>query len=81
VFLILAGNAGPGIITKTNCVFKLDGATVGTFSAGPSNMTKNQFNVLAFSKTDIPSGNHQLVIATEGLETNSYLNFDYAIYT
>lgn len=82
VFFILANNAGVGITSNTNCVFKLDGATVGTFEHTPDNTTTDiQYNVLAFSKTGISPGQHQLVLATENLGFNAYLNFDYAIYT
>ncbi len=82
IFFILANNAGKDITSITNCAFELDGQNVGSFLHVPDlTTTEVQFNSLVFSKTDIPFGEHRFVVATEGVTSHAYINFDYAIYT
>ncbi|KAE9402049.1 hypothetical protein BT96DRAFT_570319 [Gymnopus androsaceus JB14] len=66
--------------------FTLDGTLASTFTHTPDTSTSAPdfyFNesALAFSKTGMKNISHQMVISTSGLNSNFYLNFDYALYT
>ncbi|PFH48500.1 hypothetical protein AMATHDRAFT_65349 [Amanita thiersii Skay4041] len=67
---------------ETNCMFTLDNNNPDSrpfnSPADPS-ASSLEYNVLAFTKSDIEDGDHQLVIS--GNPPTTYLNFDYAIYT
>ncbi|KAF9014181.1 hypothetical protein BDQ17DRAFT_1419087 [Cyathus striatus] len=82
VYFILANNHGDDITTITMANFTIDGKMVGTFAHAPD-YTANDilFNQLVFSKTDLPNGNHKLVISISDIDFKVFVNFDYAIYT
>ncbi|KAF8630449.1 hypothetical protein AX17_005426 [Amanita inopinata Kibby_2008] len=84
VFFILA-NAnmeGPTITTNTECNFTLDGQHAGAFSHFPNMNTYDLvYNANPFSATGLSNTAHQLVISTNGVDHNVFVNFDYAIYT
>ncbi|KAJ4487572.1 hypothetical protein J3R30DRAFT_813810 [Lentinula aciculospora] len=86
IFFILANNADPGISASTAANFTLDGNIVSTFTHSPNSSSSAPnfyFNdsALAFSRTGMKNISHQMVISTSGLNSNYYLNFDYALYT
>ncbi|KAJ3993791.1 hypothetical protein F5050DRAFT_1810195 [Lentinula boryana] len=86
VYFILANNPDPGISASTAANFTLDGNLVSTFTHSPDSSSSAPdfyFNdsALAFSKTSMKNATHQMVISTSGLNSNYYLNFDYALYT
>ncbi|KAJ3770466.1 hypothetical protein FB446DRAFT_744175 [Lentinula raphanica] len=86
VFFILANNPDPGVSASTAANFTLDGNLVSTFNHSPNSSSSAPnfyFNdsALAFSKTGMKNISHQMVISTSGLNSNYYLNFDYALYT
>jgi hypothetical protein len=82
VFFILANNAGDGITTLTLANFTLDGNPPQLFQHAPDLTTTDiLFNQLAFAQTNLINAPHTLVISTSGVDTNVYVNFDYAIYT
>ncbi|KAJ3722837.1 hypothetical protein DFJ43DRAFT_1042076 [Lentinula guzmanii] len=86
VYFILANNPDPGISASTAANFTLDGNLVSTFTHSPDSSSSAPdfyFNnsALAFSKTSLKNVTHQMVISTSGLNSNYYLNFDYALYT
>ncbi|EFI28295.1 hypothetical protein CC1G_13824 [Coprinopsis cinerea okayama7 len=82
VFFILANDQGTGITTITDCDFILDDEPPVNFRHAPDlTSTDILYNQLVFSRNDLPNGNHTLLIRTEGVDHNVYVNFDYAIYT
>ncbi|KAJ3512485.1 hypothetical protein NLJ89_g3492 [Agrocybe chaxingu] len=82
VFFILANNAGDGITTLTMANFTMDSDAPVAFQHAPDLTTTDiQFNSLVYSRTDMINAQHRLVISTSGVNTNVYVNFDYAIYT
>ncbi|KAF9478487.1 hypothetical protein BDN70DRAFT_836028 [Pholiota conissans] len=82
VFFILANNAGDGITSLTEANFTVDGTAPVLFSHAPDlTTTAIQFNQLVFQQTNLINAQHTLVISTSGVNTNVYVNFDYAIYT
>ncbi|TFK22986.1 hypothetical protein FA15DRAFT_495642 [Coprinopsis marcescibilis] len=83
IFLILANFGGDGITTITDCDFILDRGEPVAFTRAPD-LTRTDFdyNVLAFSRTNLPNANHTLLIEIgDRVNNNAYINFDYAIYT
>ncbi|PFH51669.1 hypothetical protein AMATHDRAFT_58420 [Amanita thiersii Skay4041] len=83
VFLILA-NRGvqEGTTTLTECNFTLDGIHAGAFSHQPDLTTVNmEYNATAFAATGLSNDTHQLIISTNDVDHDVYVNFDYAIYT
>ncbi|KIL67158.1 hypothetical protein M378DRAFT_160158 [Amanita muscaria Koide BX008] len=84
VFFILsnANQHGPTITTNTNCNFTLDGLHAGVFVHNPDMSTLNLvYNATAFSATGLSNTSHQLIIMTNDVPFNVFVNFDYAIYT
>ncbi|KAF8912180.1 hypothetical protein CPB84DRAFT_1742791 [Gymnopilus junonius] len=82
VFFILANNAGDGITSLTEANFTLDGNAPQLFQHAPDLTTTNiDFNQLVFSQENLLNAQHTLVVSTSGVNTNVYINFDYAIYT
>ncbi|KAJ3980287.1 hypothetical protein F5890DRAFT_1477851 [Lentinula detonsa] len=86
VYFILANHPDPGISASTAANFTLDGNLVSTFTHSPDSSSSAPdfyFNdsALAFSKTSLKNVTHQMVISTSGLNSDYYLNFDYALYT
>ncbi|KIK61855.1 hypothetical protein GYMLUDRAFT_42271 [Collybiopsis luxurians FD-317 M1] len=84
IFLILANDPDPGISASTAVNITLDGKLTDTFTHTPNSSDRAfLFNesALAFSKTGMKNISHQMVISTSGLNSNYYLNFDYALYT
>ncbi|KAF9063869.1 hypothetical protein BDP27DRAFT_1426428 [Rhodocollybia butyracea] len=81
VFFIIA-NIKPPIQATTIANFTLDGSLVGNFYHEPdSNAPEFQFNILAFSKTDLQNTNHEMIISAMGSSEPIVLIFDYALYT
>ena len=84
VFFILANanQYGPTITTNTNCNFTLDGSHAGTFVHNPDMSTLDLvYNASVFSASGLSNSQHQLVIWTNDVPFNVFVNFDYAIYT
>lgn len=61
--------------------FVLDGAPAGTFVHEPKATTDYEYNILGLVNTNIPEGQHQLLIQTTGDQNASLVLFDYLIYT
>ncbi|KAF9064553.1 hypothetical protein BDP27DRAFT_1230366 [Rhodocollybia butyracea] len=68
------------LVSNVFCDFRLDGEIVGHFSHLTDNSSNPQFNVSAFNKIDLNPGNHEMLIETTG-DQNSFIIFDYALYT
>ncbi|KAF9073937.1 hypothetical protein BDP27DRAFT_1214922 [Rhodocollybia butyracea] len=87
IFFILSNNNTGGIISGTSANFTLDGSLVGSFTHEPNPDTLEfQFNVLAFSTTDIENITHEMMIISSALGNDPsaesfLLIFDYALYT
>ncbi|KAF5388974.1 hypothetical protein D9757_005067 [Collybiopsis confluens] len=85
IFFILANDPNPGISASTSVNFTLDGQLIDTFTHTPDTSAADAFyfndSALAFSKTGMENLTHQMVISTSGLNSDYYLNFDYALYT
>lgn len=82
VFFILANNAGDGITSLTLANFTLDGTSPELYQhALDLTRTDIDYNQLVYSKQDLINAEHTLVISTSGVNTNIFVNFDYAIYT
>uniref|UniRef100_A0A8H7Y1U1 Uncharacterized protein n=1 Tax=Psilocybe cubensis TaxID=181762 RepID=A0A8H7Y1U1_PSICU len=82
VFFILANNMGTGIITQTVANFTLDGGQPQLFTHQPDPNTKDlNYGQLVFSLTNLTNSEHTLVISASEVHINSYINFDYAVYT
>ncbi|KAK2466636.1 hypothetical protein APHAL10511_000894 [Amanita phalloides] len=84
VFFILpnANRLGTTVTSNTECNFTLDGQAAGSFIHEPNEDTFNmQYNATAFSRTGLSNAPHLLVISTNDVPYNVFLNFDYAIYT
>lgn len=70
-----------GLVSSTSCDFYLDGQNVGSYQHATDGTYVFQYNVLAYSQTSIPHGNHSFLIDTAGFINDSYIIFDYAMYT
>ncbi|KAF9002729.1 hypothetical protein BDQ17DRAFT_1425684 [Cyathus striatus] len=82
VFFILPNKQHPGTTTYSAASFTIDGQIVGNFSHSPDlSTTEILYNQMVFKKTDLPNGTHQLVVSTTLTDMNTWVNFDYAIYT
>ncbi|PPQ88330.1 LOW QUALITY PROTEIN: hypothetical protein CVT25_012441 [Psilocybe cyanescens] len=82
VFFVLANNEGDGITTLTLANFTLDGKAPQLFQHAPDLTSQDiEYNQLVFSQTNLINAQHTLVISTSGVDSNVYVNFDYAIYT
>ncbi|KAJ2933746.1 hypothetical protein H1R20_g3393, partial [Candolleomyces eurysporus] len=82
-FFILVNYAGrAGVISRTDCKFVLDNGPAVSYLHMPDRSKANiMYNQLVFSKTGLANTEHTLEIITEGLTYQTYVNFDYAIYT
>ena len=82
VFFILANNAGDGITSLTLANFTLDGTNPELYQHAPDLSRMDiDYNQLVYSKQDLINAEHTLAISTSDVNTNVYVNFDYAIYT
>lgn len=82
VYFILSNFAGNGITAVTDASFILNGRDAFAFSHAPDVTTREPlYNQLVYSRTGIPNGNHTLLITTRGVNHNTFVSFDYAIYT
>jgi hypothetical protein len=85
IFFILpnANDLPSGITSNTALNFTLDGLLVHTYlSPQPNENTPAfQYNVCGYSAEDYSNDNHTMVISTNDYPINTYVNFDYAIYT
>ncbi|KAF9532857.1 hypothetical protein CPB83DRAFT_903366 [Crepidotus variabilis] len=82
VYFILANNEGDGITSLTMANFTLDGGNPTLFQHAPVLTTQDiNYNQLVYSQTGLVNAKHKLVISTSGVNSNVYVNFDYAIYT
>ena len=83
VYAIVVNNAIPSTtIIYSNVTFELDGALAGTYIHVPdSSASQYEYNVTAFSQTELNNEHHTLVMtAVQGSEP-SLLLFDWAMYT
>ncbi|KAJ8695343.1 hypothetical protein PTI98_007948 [Pleurotus ostreatus] len=80
VYCILANNL-TGITTLANYSFFLDGAEVGRFIHVPENGSDFQYNVLVYSNTSVPNGNHTFQLLADSNVSDTLILFDYAQYT
>ncbi|KAG9224106.1 hypothetical protein CCMSSC00406_0006774 [Pleurotus cornucopiae] len=80
VYCILANNF-TGITTLANYSFFLDGAEVGRFIHVPENGSDFQYNVLVYSNTSVPNGNHTFQLLADSNVSDTLILFDYAQYT
>ncbi|KAF9463488.1 hypothetical protein BDZ94DRAFT_1163882 [Collybia nuda] len=82
VFFITGNQIAGGIITTlTECNFTLDGQQASFYRHIPDQTTILNYNVLAFSRENLPNVDHTLKASTEGVDHHVFVNFDYAIYT
>ena len=82
IFFILANNVGDGITSLTLANFTMDTGSPELFQHTPDLTTTDiDYNQLVYWKRDLSHAEHTLVISTSGVNTNVYVNFDYAIYT
>ena len=85
IFFILpnANDLPSGITSNTALNFTLDGLLVHTYlSPQPNENTPPfQYNVCGYSGEDYSNVNHTMVISTNDYPINTYVNFDYAVYT
>jgi hypothetical protein len=63
------------------CDFRLDGQLVGNYQHVTDGSYTFQYNTLVYSNTLLPDMDHTFLIETTGSSTDSYVIFDYAIYT
>ncbi|KAJ3512482.1 hypothetical protein NLJ89_g3496 [Agrocybe chaxingu] len=81
VFFINANNAGRDVTARTIANFTMDDDPPAMYEHVPDPMkTEVDFDVLAYSRDGLNNTQHQLVISVSG-DTDTYVNFDYAIYT
>ncbi|RXW16644.1 hypothetical protein EST38_g9209 [Candolleomyces aberdarensis] len=82
-FFILVNNAGQvGVTSRTDCKFVLDNGPAVSYLHMPDQSKANiLYNQLVFHQTGLANTEHALEIVTEGLDYQTYVNFDYAIYT
>ncbi|KAF9497096.1 hypothetical protein BDN71DRAFT_636153 [Pleurotus eryngii] len=80
VYCILANNL-TGITALANYSFFLDGAEVGRFIHVPENGSDFQYNVLVYSNTSVPNGNHTFQLLADSNVNDTLILFDYAQYT
>ncbi|KAF9461463.1 hypothetical protein BDZ94DRAFT_1138207, partial [Collybia nuda] len=81
VYLITGNQIGESITTLTECNITLDGRHADSYRHDPDQTTLINYNVLAFSRTNLSNTNHTLNVSTGGVDYHVFLNFDYAIYT
>lgn len=73
---------GNGITTQTVANFTLDGAQPQLYTHQPDLNTKDlNYGQLVYSQQNLGNAQHTLVISASGVQVESYINFDYAIYT
>ncbi|TFK22985.1 hypothetical protein FA15DRAFT_657101 [Coprinopsis marcescibilis] len=83
-FIIVNYGPDPGVTVNTNCNFVLDGQLMEhSFNHSPNSTAVTQFEYdrLVFERSNLSNSDHTLEIRTEGFDFNSYINFDYAVYT
>lgn len=80
VYCILANNL-TGITTLANYSFTLDGVEVGRFIHVPENGLDFQYNVLVYSNTSVPNGDHTFQLLADSNVNDTLILFDYAQYT
>ncbi|KAI0762593.1 hypothetical protein C8Q74DRAFT_1220516 [Fomes fomentarius] len=73
VFCIIAGDA--------NMRFVLDGRSVGQYSHALSNPTAYAYNVLVYSNSTLPAGQHTIQIQNGSPGNQSLALLDYIVYT
>ncbi|KAJ2920733.1 hypothetical protein H1R20_g16362, partial [Candolleomyces eurysporus] len=83
IFFILVNYAGrAGVISRTDCKFVLDNGPAVSYLHMPDRSKANiLYKQLVFHQTGLANTEHALEIVTEGLAYQTYVNFDYAIYT
>jgi hypothetical protein len=65
----------------TMCNFTLDNEAPESFRHTPESTTDLFYGYNVFSKSNLTNGSHVLNINPTRESTNTYLNFDYALYT
>ncbi|KAM6500193.1 hypothetical protein JOM56_003207 [Amanita muscaria] len=84
VYFILpnANQHGTSVTTNTYVDFTMDGTYICNYTHTPDMSTYNMnYNTTVFNMIGLGNTPHQLVISTHNVPYNSYLNFDYAMYT
>ncbi|KAF8891354.1 hypothetical protein BD779DRAFT_1670970 [Infundibulicybe gibba] len=81
VFFINANTQAAGVTTLTECDFYVDGTYSSSYQHAPTASTELDYNVLAFSATDLVNSDHTISIITANKSYSTFLNFDYATYT
>ncbi|KIL63325.1 hypothetical protein M378DRAFT_55698, partial [Amanita muscaria Koide BX008] len=83
VYFILANlNAAGDPFTNTNVNFTLDGRSAGNFSHEPDNSTYSLiYNSTVFSRTDLTNSPHTLLVSVDDYDRNTFVCFDWAMYT
>ncbi|KAF8891353.1 hypothetical protein BD779DRAFT_198887 [Infundibulicybe gibba] len=81
VFFINANVQATGVTTLTECDFYVDGAHSSSYRHDPTTSTDIDYNVLAFSTTNLTNSDHTINIVTANEINSTFLNFDYALYT
>ncbi|KAF5358005.1 hypothetical protein D9756_001283 [Leucocoprinus leucothites] len=85
IFFALFENEGPGVTVKTECNFVIDGEHVGYFNHSGDSSRKigkgRQYQVPVFSRSGLKQERHSMTIYMADVDYNTFLSFDYAIYT
>ncbi|KAL0068142.1 hypothetical protein AAF712_004802 [Marasmius tenuissimus] len=82
VYFILANDDyGPGITTRTECNFTLDGAVRKSYVHEPRYQGGLEYNVEVYREEGLENRYHTLDVATGKRPYNVYIAFDYATYT
>ncbi|KAF9457716.1 hypothetical protein BDZ94DRAFT_1301720 [Collybia nuda] len=70
-----------GIVVPTACNFTLDDHHAGYFLHIPDITQNINYNVLGFSRTNLPNTNHTIEISTGDIDFHATMIFDSATYT
>ncbi|KAK1234179.1 hypothetical protein PQX77_002605 [Marasmius sp. AFHP31] len=82
VYFVLANDDyGPGITTRTECNFTLDGAVRKSYVHEPRFQGGLEYNVEVYKEEGLESRYHTLDVSTGKRPYDIYIAFDYATYT
>lgn len=81
MYFILDNNVQAGYTSVTNMSVTLDGQAGTPFLFTPSGTNSYEYNALVYHSSNLPLGDHIVLLSSRDDSSPTLLMFDYAIYT